>query len=112
MSTYPRNFKVAVFYRRVLQIYDQITGQQIFEIFVPSARKIAFLDSENLIVVQEGRSQVMICAIENQRRAFMERELINKKSDALQVTEYEENNKVSEYAMGIQVQRERLHGKV
>ena len=56
MSTYPRQWKVAVFYRRMLQIYDQISGQQIFEIFVPSARKIAFLDSENLIIVQEGRS--------------------------------------------------------
>ena len=55
----------------------------------------------------------MICAIENQRRAFLERELNIKKSDALQVTEYEENIKVSEYAMGIQVQRERgLHGGV
>ena len=54
----------------------------------------------------------MICAIENQRRAFLERELNNKKNDALQVTEYEENIKVSEYAMGIQVQRERLHGGV
>ena len=107
MSTYPRQWKVAVFYRRILQIYDQISGQQIFEIFVPSARKIAFLDSENLIIVQEGRSQVLICAIENQRRAFAEREQNIKKSDALQVTEYEENIKVSEYAMGIQVQRER-----
>ena len=55
----------------------------------------------------------MICAIENQRRAFLERELNIKKSDALQVTEYEENIKVSEYAMGIQVQRERgLRGGV
>ena len=25
-STFPRNFRVAVFYRRQLQIYDQITG--------------------------------------------------------------------------------------
>ena len=27
MCTFPRNFKVAVFYRRIIQIYDQITGQ-------------------------------------------------------------------------------------
>ena len=27
MSTYPRQWKVAVFYRRMLQIYDQISGQ-------------------------------------------------------------------------------------
>ena len=26
MSTYPRQWKVAVFYRRILQIYDQISG--------------------------------------------------------------------------------------
>jgi hypothetical protein len=37
---------VAVFYARTLQIYDQINGQQLFEIHVPSAKKISFLDNE------------------------------------------------------------------
>ena len=53
-STYPRNWRVAVFVNRTLMIYDQVSGQQVFELVCPSARKFAFIDNENLLVVQEG----------------------------------------------------------
>ena len=88
---------MAVFFRRTLQVYDQITGQQVFEIVCPSARKIEFIDGENLMAVLEGQSQVFICAINSQRQAFQNKELLVKKGDALQVAEYEENQKFSQY---------------
>ena len=47
----------------------------------------------------------MICAVDAQRKAFAHRDTQIKQSDALQVREYEENRKVSDYAIGIGVRR-------
>ena len=90
-STFPRHWSVAVYFNRTLQIYDQITGQQIFELVCPSARNFAFIDSENLLVVQEGLSQVFVCAVNSQRQAFLNKELNRRQGQDLQVLEYEEN---------------------
>jgi hypothetical protein len=51
MCTLPRNWMFAVFYSRVLQIYDQITGSQIFELIVPSAKQFALIDNEQVVIV-------------------------------------------------------------
>lgn len=51
MCTLPRNWLFAVFYSRVLQIYDQITGSQIFELIVPSAKQFALIDNEQVVIV-------------------------------------------------------------
>ena len=65
-----KNWYIAVFHRRVLQIYDQITGDQVYEINMPSCRNIYFVDSEQLIIIQDGNANVFICSIEMQKRLF------------------------------------------
>jgi hypothetical protein len=45
---------VAVFHSRILQIYDQITGLQEYEINVPSCKAVNFLDQEKLVLLEDG----------------------------------------------------------
>ena len=91
MCTLPRNWMFVVFYSRVLQIYDQITGQQIFELCVPSAKQFALIDSEQVVIVQDGLSTVIVATIACQKKAFSTKGTAMKKMDAIQVQEYEEN---------------------
>jgi len=44
LCSHLKNWYVAVFHARVLQIYDQLTGTQEYEINMPSCRGINFLD--------------------------------------------------------------------
>jgi hypothetical protein len=69
---------VAVFHARVLQIYDYLSGAQEYEINMPSCRGIHFLDSEKLIILEDGISNVFVCSIEMQKRTFQERVVKNK----------------------------------
>lgn len=61
----------------------------------------------------EGQSQVYICAVNSQRQAFLNRELQVRRGEQPLVQEYEENQKFSQYAIGLSVQRKdnRVHGK-
>ena len=71
MCSLPRNWMFVVYYARVLQIFDQITGAQIFELSVPSAKSFAMIDNEQLIIIQDGLSSVWIATIECQKKAFI-----------------------------------------
>ena len=51
--------------------------------------------------MQEGQSQVFICAVNSQKQAFLNREMQVKRGDALQVQEYEDNLKFNQYTIGI-----------
>lgn len=50
---------------------------------MPSCRSIYFLDSEQLIVIQDGNANVFICSIEMQKRLFQDRVIKNKKQDEM-----------------------------
>ena len=71
MCSLPRNWMFVVYYARVLQIFDQITGAEIFELSVPSAKSFAMIDNEQLIIIQDGLSSVWIATIECQKKAFI-----------------------------------------
>ena len=47
------------------------------------------------MVVLEGQSQVFVCSLSSQKHAFETKEMLVKRGDALQVQEYEENQKYS-----------------
>jgi len=56
-------------------------------------------------------SNVYICAIESQRKAFSERVALIKKMDAITTVAYEENSKVNEYQIGLRALHEVNAGK-
>lgn len=68
-----KQWYVAVFHSRVLQIFDQVTGSQEYEINMPSCKGVHFMDQEKLIILQDGASNVYVCSIEMQKRLFAER---------------------------------------
>jgi hypothetical protein len=48
---------------------------------MPSCRNIYFIDAEQLIIIQDGNSNVFICSIEMQKRLFQEKLVKSKKAD-------------------------------
>lgn len=101
MCSLPEKMMFAVHFSRVLQIYDIVTGNQIFELCVPSARKIFLLDQEQCIVVQEGNSTVIVGSIQSQKKSFGSKDIIEKAVPKLRVEQYEENEKFDEYKLGL-----------
>lgn len=72
-------------------MYDHLTGTQEYEINMPSCRGIHFLDSEKLIILEDGNSAVFVCSIEMQKRIFSDRVVKNKKKlDDLKTVKYED----------------------
>jgi hypothetical protein len=63
MCTMPQNWMIAVQFSRVLHIYDQITGAQVFELCVPSAKSFSLIDNEQCLVVWNGYSSVLVANI-------------------------------------------------
>ena len=87
-----KNWFLAVFHGRVLQVYDHSSGSQEYEINLPSCRGIHFLDQEKLIILEDGNSTVFVCSIEMQKRSFTERSHKNKKLDDLKTATYEDEH--------------------
>ena len=67
---------------------------------MPSCRSIYFLDSEQLIVIQDGNANVFICSIEMQKRLFQDRVIKNKKQDEMKTLMNIEAQQQSAYLIG------------
>jgi hypothetical protein len=61
-----------------VQIFEVVSGKQIFEISMPGCESIFFLDNERLLIIRDEHSNVYVCSIESQKKAFQEKVLIMK----------------------------------
>lgn len=58
---------------------------------MPSCRGIHFLDQEQLIILEDGTSNVFVCSIEMQKRTFQERMIKSKKKlDEVKTVKYDD----------------------
>lgn len=61
----------------------------MYEINVPSCRGIHFLDQDQIIVLEDGESNVFVCSIAMQKRMFEDR-LISNRQDDIKTVKYED----------------------
>lgn len=78
---------------------------------MPSCRNIYFLDSEQLLIIQDGNSNVYVCSIEMQKRLFQDKITKNKKQDETKTLINVEAQQNSAYMIG-GMQENKIYRKI